>query len=115
MVIDSASLAFKEVTTIEGLPEGMYVEYLGRLPQSDKLFCIFRPREEWDYHDFSLVIGTHGSALRKIEITSVVRYRDGGTTDIESGIGRFHFPTCFKPEQKPTLNGEEIIVFPRIA
>lgn len=100
--------------TVVGLDSDQYVEYFGLTPDS-LTFVIFRPRDDWGYHQFRCFIDGMEVAVR-----NVTRYRDGGTTIVELGrIGHpketrtFNFPTPFKPEVKATYDGEEITVYER--
>ena len=107
ILYDASEIRVQHRPIATGIPSGAYVEYFGHLPAGDD-FVIFRPKADWDYTDFRCVVS--GKA---VEVKKVVRYRDGGTTDIETAIGNFHFPTPFKPEEKPTFNGEVIVVYDR--
>jgi len=73
-------------------------------------FAIFHPEKDWDYDDFRCVFGADNGTVQEVFIKKVTRYRDGGTTDIETAVGNFHFPTTFRPEEKSTFCGEEIFV-----
>lgn len=96
------------------LPRDTYVEYFGELPNDEGTkFFISRPRENWGYDQFVLHVQIEDGWRMEV-CKDVVRYRDGGTTTMTTSLGKFHFPTCFYPIKKPTLDGNEIVVFPRL-
>lgn len=99
------------VGVIVGLPDGMYVEYCGKLFDG-RSFCIYRPEGDWSYEDFRLLLGSE-TRMTPVAIQNVTRYRDGGTTEIKTEIGEFHFPTPFKPEEKPTFCGDPVTLMGR--
>lgn len=94
--------------SLKGLPYGVTTPYIGLLPNGHK-FAIFHPEVDWDYDSFRCVFSEF-SACREVKVISVVRYRDGGTTDIKTGEGDFHFPSPFNKDDKPTFNGQEILL-----
>lgn len=112
LVVDAVKLVTRP--QLSGLPDGCYVEYFGEIPGKCH-FAIVRPRDEWSYTDFALLMFDNEGNARSVPVKNVVRYRDGGTTEVETVIGDFNFPTCFKPELKPTFCGEPIVVFERQA
>ena len=124
MVIDVSTLGVCYTPTLTGLPDDAEVEYFGVLdnwPQPPGMltlvpiqtrFAVIRPKLGWEYKDFVLVI-SHGGPFKSVPIKNVVRYRDGGTTEIDTAEGQFVFPTPFHPERKPTFREKEIIVYPR--
>lgn len=91
---------------VTGLPTDAYVEYFGRLSDG-RDFVIFRPRYDWHYEDFVCVIGG-----RYVEINRVARYRDGGTTIINTQLGEFFFPTVLYPEKVATFGGVPLTLHP---
>ncbi len=102
-------LRLKEAMTLKGLPWGVVVPYVGRL-SNGVTFAIFHPEADWSYDDFRCVFGANDGTCREVGVRKVVRYRDGGTTDISTVVGDFHFPSAFKPEEKATFCGEPIQV-----
>ena len=110
--VNSADLTLKLGLRLFGLPNGMYVEYVGRLPNG-VTFAIFRPEIDWDYDSFRCVFGADDGSVKEITVNQVVRYRDGGTTEVDTKVGNFRFPTPFNPELKPTFDGQQIEVEPR--
>ncbi len=99
LIVDPSNVRIEMAPRVVGLPPDIYVEYFGVLP-SGKDFIIFRPRENWDYDSFVLVVAGKSEQVKK-----VVRYRDGGTTDINTSIGAFHFPSPFKRDEQASLDG----------
>jgi len=92
---------------LRGLPYGYLVPYTGTL-DNGVTFAIFHPEKDWDYTDFRLVVGDHQGTVREVTVKKVVRYRDGGTTDIDTAIGSFHFPSVFNKDDKPTFCGNPL-------
>lgn len=105
---------------VTGRDAGDYVEYFGTVPANAERpvafeYVITRPRENWDYDKFRLFVRplTHDDFTPR-KINRVVRFRDGGTTEIETEIGDFLFPTPFDPDGRARFNGDEIGVYPRV-
>lgn len=48
--------------------------------------------------------------LREVEIKSIERWRDGGTTLIETTDGVLYVPSPFKKDESATWNGEKLIL-----
>jgi len=111
-IIVAESIEIKHVPTVTGLPPGVYLEYFGRLGVEDaEPFLIIRPRDDWDYTDWVVLMG---DPLKVVEQTKpVVRFRDGGTTHVFTTRGMFLFPTPFEVSLKPTFNGMGITVYER--
>ncbi len=116
MIINIAQVKIEQKPVLTGLPKTAYVEYFGKF-KGGRHFAIIRPRENWTYDDFVLLLEIDKGFIW-CPAKEVVRYRDGGTTEIlvteTEDTMRFHFPTPFKPELKPTCNGAEIEVYPRL-
>lgn len=97
----------KEV--ILGLPNGYQVNYFIKDDKEENAtYYVVLSRREPDivgefYLNFCLYYGHLGDQLNKIKIYNVERYRDGGTTIIESIFMWFYFPTPFKRGAVPTL------------
>jgi hypothetical protein len=98
--------------TVVGLPDGVHVEYFG-VTHDGRTFVIFRPEEDWGYEDFVCLMGGDEVPLAPVKVAGVVRYRDGGTTDVKTATGDFHFPTCFSPEKRATFRGEPLTLYER--
>ncbi|MEV6102757.1 hypothetical protein [Nocardia sp. NPDC051981] len=78
-------------------------EYLGRLSDGRYIFVSSVPGDRY-YDTFRLYLGT-ADDMRPVEIADVERYRDGGTTRIDTAAGQtLSVPSPFK--RSPT-------VFPR--
>lgn len=100
-------LKLVQALTLKGLPWGVIVPYCGTLPNG-VTFAIFHPEKDWNYSDFRCVFGANDGTVREVTVKNVVRYRDGGTTDVETAVGSFHFPSVFNPQDKATFDGEPI-------
>lgn len=109
MNIDTSSLKLANGLKLLGLPWSMVVPYIGRLPNG-VTFAIFHPDPLDSYGDFRCVFGAYDGSVAEVGIKNVTRYRDGGTTDIETVVGTFHFPSPFSKNDKPTFCGEVIKV-----
>jgi len=114
MQYDVSKIKIRDLPSVVGLPSDATLEYYGYIPDlfetvpTNASFIIFRPTENWEYNQFICVM--NGELLK---INKVVRYRDGGTTEVHTDLGTFNFPTPFKPELKPTFNGKEIKEYSR--
>lgn len=102
-------LRLKPSLCLKGLPWGLMVPYIGTL-HNGVTFAIFHPEKDWDYSDFRCVFGANDGTVREVTVKNVTRYRDGGTTDIETAAGNFHFPSAFNVNDKATFDGEVITV-----
>ncbi len=99
---------------VVGVDADQYIEYFGELP-TGQTFVIFRPEVDWGYDKFRCFIDG-----MEVAIASVVRYRDGGTTNIvlgRKGMGddahTFNFPTPFDPKAVPTFDEQPLKLHPR--
>lgn len=98
----------KEKIELIQLPKGHETEYFGLL-DDENYFLIHRPKEGWDYSSFIAEIGPFED-MAETQVFKVVRYRDGGTTYIDTAKGMFYFPTPFSDTPvAPTLGGKPII------
>ena len=118
MNMDLSGLKVEDHPNLLGVPSGVRVEYFGRVPwpgyEADNPvpFCVLCPdHDNWHYRDFVLVVGI-GGENEIVPITEVVRFRDGGTTEITTKQGTFMFPSPFRTELKPTFDGKPITVYP---
>lgn len=102
-------LKLVQALTLKGLPWGIVVPYTGTLPNG-VTFAIFHPEKDWDYDSFRCVFGANDGTVREVTVKKVTRYRDGGTTDVVTAVGSFHFPSPFNAEDKATFDGEPIQV-----
>lgn len=105
MIFDANKIEIVTCPVVIGLPRGAEVEYYGKLPDG-RTFVIARPAVDWDYNSFYCVIDK-----QSCRIDRVTRYRDGGTTVVETEIGTFNFPTPFKPQLEPNFDGLPIEVY----
>lgn len=109
-MLDASKVTIELEPTVKGLPDSFVVEYFGKI--KELYFIIARPRDNWGYDDF-VVLMSNGLSTESIKIIKVTRYRDGGTTNIQTEKGDFYFPTPFESEKKATFKGEVITVFKR--
>jgi len=91
---------------VTGVPDGHTLEYVARDTETkSKLFVVHRAEERRGYDPFRLYVGAEAQ-LVEAQIQRVVRYRDGGTIDIDyilaGNHGRLHFPAPVDWEGKPT-------------
>lgn len=83
------------------LPAVRRTEYLCMAP--DGMFVyVSADKFNYSYESFRLYVGT-GISMRRIEIIDVERYRDGGTTYIETPERWFFSPSPFSVERDPNL------------
>lgn len=102
-------LRLRPALALKGLPWGVVVPYIGTLPNG-VTFAIFHPEKDWDYNSFRCVFGANDGTVLEVTVKNVTRYRDGGTTEIETAVGNFHFPSAFHPEDKATFDGRPITI-----
>lgn len=90
-VLDASALSGLPIVN---LPGEAVVEYAFALPDGRHL-VVLRPLDDWSYDDFRLFLGAP-ERLTEREVSSVMRARDGGTTDIDfvidGRVARAHFP-----------------------
>jgi len=87
------------------LPEIRIPEYLFRLP-NERFIYVSANKYHYSYESFRLFTGK-GDNMREIEIKSVRRFRDGGTTEIRTEEGLLYFPSPFK-KGNATWDNEKI-------
>lgn len=114
LVVESIRIRHKPC--VEGIPDGITVEYFGVAADSE--FIILRPTENWEYTGFVCLMRKVGIGVdpgfHSVPIQKVVRYRDGGTTDVLLKDGRrFHFPLGLAKgdDAVPNLDGAAITVY----
>jgi hypothetical protein len=103
IVLNTNDVKIEARMTVVGVPKEMYVEYFG-VTADGVDFVIMRPEKDWDYNSFVCLMG---SPLASVKIHQVTRYRDGGTTDVKTERGNFHFPSPFE-NQVPTFDGKPL-------
>lgn len=116
-VIIAENVRVQNVPTVTGLPEGIYLEYFGKTKLDSRWFIIIRPEENWEYTDFVVLMNDGKSCgnFKPVKVLHVERFRDGGTTNIRTEAGEFHFPTPFSPEEAATLDGKPLDLYGRHA
>ena len=83
------------------LPPARRTEYLCQ--DEDGIFVyVSADKYNYSYESFRLFIG-EGAAMREVEVYNVSRYRDGGTTYIETSDGVFFSPSPFNAQRDPDL------------
>ncbi len=114
-VIDSSQVVVSQSPVVSGLPSDFFIEYFGKVKASGRWFVVVRPEKDWDYDDFVVLMndGMSVGCFKSLKVGNVVRYRDGGTTEIETDAGNFFFPTCFEPQKKATFAGQELDIYNR--
>lgn len=111
LVVDGASIRIEQRPVVVGLPRSMFVEYFG-VVESGAEFVIARPATDWDYNNWLCAMRAPGMpGFVSVEVSKVVRYRDGGTTEVYIEAGRFHFPTPFGPKAIPTFNDAPLTLY----
>lgn len=108
-ILNTALISIEQRPVVVGVPDWITVEYLGQFPGSAQWYVILRPTDDWDYDSFFCLSGEMDQ-LRPWKINKVVRYSDGGTTEVSTECGDFYFPTCFKSDATATFNGRPITV-----
>lgn len=81
--------------------------FSGVMPLDGEQFWIFR-RSGDDDSGIRCRIGRLFDESREIPVFEVHRYRDGGTTDVVTEVGKFRFPSGRMSRQngeQPTFNG----------
>ncbi len=99
-----------DTSSIIPLPAARRVEYLCQ--DEDEIFVyVSSDKYNYSYESFKLFIG-EGAAMREVEVCNVSRYRDGGTTYIETADGVFFSPSPFNAQRDPNLvpkwSGQEL-------
>lgn len=80
----------------------MKIEYLAYGP-NNRLLCVVN---DGDLHNSRVFTGSGGSALREVPLErprAIVRFRDGGTTDIYTTLGRLHVPASRRTPAGPSM------------
>jgi hypothetical protein len=86
------------------LPEKREIAYCAK-SNDGRLFIVTEDRNR-GYDTFHLFIG-HFPELERIPINNVIRYRDGGTTVIDTPEGEFYSPTPWKSKARPKWTDSE--------
>jgi hypothetical protein len=76
------------------VPDILCVDVFGQFYYLDRL------KYNWGYSTMKFYIG-QGSSMVEHENQGVTRYRDGGTTDVKTPAGNFHWPTPFNESLVP--------------
>lgn len=103
-------MKFAPAVTLVGLPKGMEILYIGRLldDPNSRHYAIYG--SGLDYN-FTCVV-EEGDGVDQIEVKDVRRYRDGGTTEVDTEIGMFRFPNSMSDDNRQaTLDGQPIVWF----
>lgn len=85
------------------IPENRIFEYILFNEEKDLYITVDRPEIHWSYEDFRVHIFTHQQTIcQNANVLKANRYRDGGTTEIETDLGFLYCPTSFKQDENPT-------------
>lgn len=99
---DTVTCGLQKFTAIEktfdhskltGLPNVRDVEYLLK-DGSGKLYFVSNSKYDYSYESLRLYIGD-GEEMRQVPIKKVARYRDGGSTFLQTEEGTLYVPTSF--------------------
>lgn len=85
------------------LPPVRQPEYMFVAPDGTFLYVsdtVYRPS-----YDFWFFVGAP-PVLSRVPVREVTRARDGGTTFVKTDAGVLYVPTSWRPELRPTWNGE---------
>ncbi len=106
------TLAIKETTSFkitETLSEGVDIAHKGII-KDGRFFAILGKGD--DYTKDKVYLSTSNTCLEEVEVISVERIRDGGTTIYKTKEGSFYFPSALKKLNNkfdvPTFNNEPI-------
>jgi hypothetical protein len=88
------------------LPTVREVEYLFKL-KGEVYIYVSHDKYKFSYESFKMFLGKPAQ-MKEIPVLNVQRYRDGGTTHIETAQGTLFSPTPFDKKKKPTWGGEQI-------
>jgi hypothetical protein len=85
--------------TLRNLPREIAIEYVADVTDGTAL-VVTRPETEWQYTDFRVFYGGDGAVLGERHVVSVLRARDGGSTDIQFIVDgatyTAHFPWAYE-------------------
>lgn len=104
------TLKIKETTSFkitEKLPAGVDTVYKGII-KDGRLFAILGKGD--NYTQDKVYISISNTQLEEVEVISVNRLRDGGTTIYKTTAGEFYFPSSLSQKKfdVPTFNKEPI-------
>ncbi len=77
------------------------VEYFCKCENGNFIY-VSADKHNFSYESFRLFVGK-GKKMREVQIKNVNRYRDGGTTFIETSKGTFFSPSPFNVQQSPKI------------
>jgi len=85
------------------IPENRIFEYILFNEEKDLYITVDRPEIHWSYEDFRVHIFTHQRTIcQNVNVLKINRYKDGGTTEIETDLGFLYCPTTFNQHENPT-------------
>lgn len=87
-----------EKIVITGIPQEGRLEYLAK-SRDDTYYVVYSPTKSRNYNNFKLTIGKENSFV-EAKVDSVIRLRDGGTTDIAYEINGLYWNIRFPPRLK---------------
>lgn len=104
---------FEMRPALVGLAQNFELEYMGTFTRDGEevRFIVICPRAADGYYGYRLQIGP--TLSEEVPITNITRYRDGGTTLLDTKLGKFYFPGPFNepPDNQPLLDESPICVF----
>ena len=98
-------LTEKDITSLKyvPVPESIIFEDILVNAHKNIMITVERPEIHWGYDTFRVhLMNTAGTICESLNVKSVVRYRDGGTTIIETEKGVIFIPTSFNKDKTPT-------------
>ena len=95
IILDASQVSIVNKPHVVGLPDELEIAYFGVMGNKAIPFVIAQAKDAEGYEGFICIIDGKATTVKKVE-----RYRDGGTTNVFTDAGQFHFPTPFKPEEK---------------
>lgn len=107
-----------EEVVVHPLPPVRRTEYFC-IASDGTVYYVSSDKYNYSYESFKFYIGKIGESFREVAVNDVTRYRDGGTTHIDTDEGYFFSPTPFGDgDKKPafnsnplqTLNTEEYLI-----
>ncbi len=111
LILDISKIHIVSAPRIAGLPKGFRVDYFGLTPDH-RSFVVIRPKTA-SYRHFVCLVNSYSGQNDFINVNAknINLYRDGGTIDFDTDIGKFVFPPPSQPKTKPKLDGKEIILY----
>jgi hypothetical protein len=102
------------ISVNSNVPSGCHLEYSGQIDGVTFFVIYSLDADDFEhfYDNWIAKIGPNNK-LQEVKVRNVERFRDGGTTIVETAMGIFYFPTPFSQDRCPTLNDKIIEVYDR--